>query len=143
MSQDGMRSVGSEARCEDERLVHVRLHGRGLGVDLRILWGGFVARTIGIGRKRLSSHIADAPFRPRISPGPADAVIEHVEALPFAKLANDRGSVGGSAVQRGLPAKQAAQGLGIMGCDHSSCERDVGEVLPEGVEFRIRRIGPP
>jgi hypothetical protein len=40
--------------------------------------------------------------------------------------------------QLGRSANHARQGLGIMGRDHATGERDVGEVFAKGVEIRIR-----
>src|SRR4051794_1280302 len=78
---------------------------------------------------------------PGVAPGPAEAVVEHGEDVTDLHLAN------GSAIRRWRRAEwrrsrnRAVERLGIVRCDHPPGEPDVGEILAEGIENEVRRIG--
>ena len=78
---------------------------------------------------------------PGIAPGPAGAVVEHPELISGFELGDRLGAFSGLLVERRARDEVAEQRLGIMRGDYTAGERDVGQVLAEGVELRVGRIG--
>jgi hypothetical protein len=111
MSPNGMRSDGSEDRCE-------RLGGA----------------------ERIGSDITDAAVVASITPRPAEAVVEHLERLSRCQFANDRDFIGRQITKRGRLSDYSPQRLSIVGRDHSTCECDVGKILPICIEVRVRWV---
>ena len=81
--------------------------------------------------------VANAPILACIAPGPAQAVVEHCEMFARRKLADRLSVLIGPGQQRCGRSDHPVDRFGIMGCDHSAGERDVGKILAVGVELRV------
>ena len=78
-----------------------------------------------------------------IAPGPAEAVVEHLEALSWLEIANDFGVFGRTRSKWRPRRNLSFYRFGIMRGDHASGERDVGQVLAVGVDAWVEGGGRP
>ena len=84
--------------------------------------------------------VADAAILARISPCPAEAVVQHLEMIPRGELPDNVGVFGRRSVKSGRSDNLPVYGFGIVGSDHASGKRDVGEILAICVECGVRRF---
>ena len=86
-------------------------------------------------RKRRARRVADTPLFAGVAPRPAQAVVEHQQALAGLELEHRLGLRRRARAQCRRSAKMPLDRLGIMRGDHSTGERDVGQILAIGIEF--------
>ena len=87
--------------------------------------------------------VAHAAVVTGIAPGPAEAVVEHLEALSWVEIPNDFGLFGRTRSKGSLRRNLSLYRFGIMRGDYASGERDVGQILAVGVEAGVGCFGRP
>jgi len=95
----------------------------------------------GLAGNRVARHVADQPLLTGIAPGPAAAVVEHVDLGSAGQLRQHLGAVPRLGQQRCVGDKHSSQRLGIVGRNHAPGQRNVGKVPAIRMGAGVGQVG--
>jgi len=96
-----------------------------------------------VGANCFRFYVADAAIIARITPCPAERVVEKLEGFPRLQLTKDRGIIGGFGAKLGRRRNLALDRLGVVRRNHRTGQRDVCQVFAESIEVGVGRVRVP
>ena len=129
-----MPFAGHEERCEEQ--------GNCARPDIRRRLPAVASqhRQLGGRSKSVRVDVADEAVRPAIAPGPAEAVVEHLERVARCKLRDRGGILAGLRSKHCCSRNDLRERLGVMRGNYPTRQRDVGQVLAIGMGRRVRML---